>query len=162
VKRLRRLRGAETKKARVEIVPMIDAIFFLLVFFMYSSLSMVNMRGMGVSVPRLSDAPPAARKAPPRRYIVTVDRAGNTFLNLDRVPLDALSARLTAALAADPEGTIVVNVDAGRDVQTLVDVMDRVNAVRTPTGEPAGVIIATTPLDARKELADDAAAGGKR
>ena len=36
------------RKARIEIIPMIDTIFFLLVFFMFTSLSMVQMKGMGV------------------------------------------------------------------------------------------------------------------
>jgi biopolymer transport protein ExbD len=145
------------KKARIEIVPMIDAIFFLLVFFMYSSLSMVKMKGMGVSVPKISSAPPSRQSAPPKRYIVTVDRQGRSFINLDPVPVEELEARLTALIAGDPEGTIVVNVDRKQAVQKLVEVMDKVNLVKTPKGEPAGVIVATTAIDPRKEAAADAA-----
>jgi biopolymer transport protein ExbD len=141
--------GAETKKARIEIVPMIDAIFFLLVFFMYSSLSMVKMKGMGVSVPKLSNVPPAKQTHPPKRYIVTMDQDGKTFINLDPVPVEQLESNLTAFIASDPEGTIVVNVFKKRSVQELVDIMDQVNAVRTPKGEPAGVIVATNAVDAK-------------
>lgn len=151
------IRGKETKKARIEIVPMIDAIFFLLVFFMYSSISMVKMKGMGVAVPKLSNLPPKLQKAPPKRYIVTLDANGNTFINLDAVPMDQLEPRLTQDIASDPDGTIVVNVDKHQVVQKLVDVMDRVNRVTTPKGEPAGVIIATSPVDPRKEAAANAA-----
>ena len=140
----------ETKKARVEIIPMIDAIFFLLVFFMYSSLSMVKMKGMGVSVPHLNNAP-VSRARPPRRYIVTMRESGETFINLDACPLDQLQTRLTSAIATDPDGTIVVNVGKTRKVQDLVDIMDQVNQVKNPKGEPAGVIIATTPLDEKAQ-----------
>lgn len=149
----------EIKKARIEIVPMIDAIFFLLVFFMYSSLSMVKMKGMGVSVPKLSNLPPKQQKMPPKRYIVTIDRTGNSFINLDAVPFNELAPRLTGYIANDPDGTIVVNVDKKQAVQKLVDVMDQVNTVKTPKGDLAAVIIATSPVDPHKEAAANAAAG---
>ena len=157
MKRFVRVRGRETKKARVEIIPMIDAIFFLLVFFMYSSLSMVKMKGMGVSVPHLNKASVSNYK-PPRRYIVTMEEGGDVFINLDPCPLDQLDTRLTAAIATDPEGTIVVNVAKKRSVQDLVNIMDQVNQVKNPKGEPAGVIIATSPLTAKDQAA--AAHGG--
>jgi len=146
------IRGRETKKARIEIVPMIDAIFFLLVFFMYSSLSMVKMKGMGVSIPKLSKVPASQQKKPPMRYIVTLDAAGKVYINLDQVALEQLSPRLQANIAGNPEGTIVVNVDRMQRVQSLVDIMDKVNTVTTPDGRPATVIVATSPIDPHKEL----------
>ena len=45
-----RLRRPETKKARIEIIPMIDTVFFLLVFFMIASLAMTKMTGMPVQL----------------------------------------------------------------------------------------------------------------
>jgi biopolymer transport protein ExbD len=149
------IKGREKKKARIEIVPMIDAIFFLLVFFMYSSLSMVKMKGMGVSIPKLvkSNNPHTPPK-PPRRYIVTLDSVGKLFVNLDPVSLDHLNAILQSDITSDPDGTIVVNVDRGQTVQSLVDIMDKVNTVTTPDGKPATVLVATSPVDARKDTAD--------
>ena len=52
------------KKARIEIIPMIDTIFFLLVFFMFTSLSMVKMHGLDVSLPKDSSSPD--QKPPPQ------------------------------------------------------------------------------------------------
>ena len=46
-----KLQRAELKKARIEIIPMIDTIFFLLVFFMITSLSMVQMSAKKVALP---------------------------------------------------------------------------------------------------------------
>ena len=146
------IRGRETKKARIEIVPMIDAIFFLLVFFMYSSLSMVKMKGMGVSIPKLSRVPASKQTKPPKRYIVTLDAGGKVFINLDQVTLDQLSPQLQTDIAGNPEGTIVVNVDRMQRVQNLVDIMDKVNTVTTPDGRPATVIVATSAIDPHKEL----------
>lgn len=146
----------EPRKARVEIIPMIDAIFFLLVFFMYSSLSMVKMSGMGVSIPKLAKAPPPQKTPPkpPKRYIVTMDRTGKTFINLSEVPLDQIGHLLQGYITNDPEGTIVVNVAREQTVQKLIDVMDRVNVVTTPRGTPASVIVATAPVDPKAESAN--------
>jgi len=46
-----KLQRAELKRARIEIIPMIDTIFFLLVFFMITSLSMVQMSAKKVALP---------------------------------------------------------------------------------------------------------------
>ena len=60
------------KKARIEIIPMIDTIFFLLVFFMISTLSMARYSGLPVSFRRQprDNSPPA--KVPPSRSLRTV------------------------------------------------------------------------------------------
>lgn len=151
-----RFRQPEIKKARVEIIPMIDAIFFLLIFFMMSSLSMVKMKGMGVSLPKAS----TAAETPPTRYIVTVDKTGRLYLNLDRIDLGLLGTALQNRIAANPDGVIVVNVEKTQSVQTLINVMDAVNGVRKPNGEPAAVMIATTPINARGESLQPADGGG--
>ena len=49
----------EPEKARIEVIPMIDIIFFLLVFFMISTLSMTINRGLPVNLPSFIAARPA-------------------------------------------------------------------------------------------------------
>ena len=68
------------KKARIEIIPMIDTIFFLLVFFMFTSLSMVKMNGLDVSLPKDTNSPD---QKPPPQVVVTVDNSGNYYLDKD-------------------------------------------------------------------------------
>jgi biopolymer transport protein ExbD len=148
MRRFINVRGREMKKARVEIIPMIDTIFFLLVFFMMSSLSMVKMNGMGVSLPKANST--ETEKTPPR-FIVTVNKQGEFYLNLDRIEPAQLTAALQNRIKASPEGVIVVNVEKSQNVQTLINVMDSVNQVRTPDGQPAPVMIATEPINTRGE-----------
>ena len=78
------------KKARIEIIPMIDTIFFLLVFFMFTSLSMVKMKGMDVSLPKDS----TSTEAPPPQVVITVNQAGQYYLNTDSINGDALVTEL--------------------------------------------------------------------
>ncbi|MCA1809797.1 MAG: ExbD/TolR family protein, partial [Kiritimatiellia bacterium] len=48
--------GYETRKARVEMLPLIDVVFLLLVFFIYAMLSMVLHRGIKVALPEVGQA----------------------------------------------------------------------------------------------------------
>ena len=57
-----RIQRRSIKKARIEIIPMIDTIFFLLVFFMISTLSMTQFKGMPVNLPKAALRPAGARR----------------------------------------------------------------------------------------------------
>ena len=140
-----KLRRTEIKRARIEIIPMIDTIFFLLVFFMFTSLSMVKMRGMDVSLPQDS----AADTKPPPQVVVTVNRAGVFYLNTTQIDPSTLETGLQSRVNANPLTVFVVNVDKTRPMQNIIDVMDAVNHVSIPghPNDPVGVMIATSPLN---------------
>ena len=140
------------KKARIEIIPMIDTIFFLLVFFMYTSLSMVKMNGMDVSLPKDSSSPD---QKPPPQVVVTVDRAGGFFLNTSKVDPAQLQAQMQTRLNEKPETVFIVNVDKSRPMQNVIEVMDAINLIHIPghPADPVGVMIATEPLSANGEAA---------
>ncbi len=57
-------RRRELKRTRIEIIPMIDTMFFLLVFFMLSSLALVRLNGLPVNLPRACYRAQAAGKRP--------------------------------------------------------------------------------------------------
>ncbi len=50
----RRTRGS--KPTKIEIIPMIDTMFFLLVFFLLSSLNIINLESLGINLPKESEA----------------------------------------------------------------------------------------------------------
>ncbi len=104
------------KKARIEIIPMIDTIFFLLVFFMFTSLSMVKMNGMDVSLPKDSSSPD---QKPPPQVVVTVDTAASFYLNTTKVDPAQLQAEMQERLNAKPDTVFIVNVDKQRPRRTL-------------------------------------------
>ena len=131
------------KRARIEIVPMIDTIFFLLVFFMFTSLSMVQMKGMGVSLPKAG----ASASKPAPKAIVRVDKQGLYFLDAQQIDPAKLTATLQQRATANPDTVVVVDVDKDQDVQTLIAVMDSVNSVATPSGGAPAVMVATSPVD---------------
>jgi biopolymer transport protein ExbD len=71
----------ELPRTRIEIIPMIDTIFFLLVFFMLSSLSMTRLKGLPVDLP---DAKTALNQQA-SDLTLTIDARGHLFL--DKTPL---------------------------------------------------------------------------
>jgi biopolymer transport protein ExbD len=115
-----RLQKRNLKKARIEIIPMIDTIFFLLVFFMISSLSMSYYKGMRVNLPKAaSGQPPPAQSA-----AVTVTREGQLFLDKEPMDMKSLADRLREQFARNPELLVVINADDGVEHGKVVEVMD--------------------------------------
>lgn len=141
------------KKARIEIIPMIDAIFFLLVFFMFSSLSMIKMKGSNVALPTNTppqsvSAPTASQAAAMSKFVVTVNDKGEYFINKNRTDAAALAGDLQTGLKARPGAVVIINVAKSQTTQNLISVMDAVNRAAPPGAGPLQVMIATEPVDA--------------
>lgn len=80
----------EKKKARVEILPLMDVIFLLLVFFIYSMIDMAVQRGMTVNLPVSA----TAETQPWTGLSVTIKADQSLFLEKEPVSLDGLAAAL--------------------------------------------------------------------
>src|ERR687887_1926606 len=88
------------KKARIEIIPLIDIMFFLLASFMMVSLSQTHMKGIRVNLP--SGPPPAAQ--PKKDYVSIKVREGNVVTFDDQIiPPDQVVGRLYGLHAANPD-----------------------------------------------------------
>jgi biopolymer transport protein ExbD len=97
----------QRRRGRIEIIPMIDVMFFLLATFMLASLSLQNLHSLAVNLPR-GQAPPLQAM---RSVTLTVTRGGEILLDQTAVTLDTLATALRPLLA--PAGTnVVVAVDS--------------------------------------------------
>lgn len=119
-----RLQKRNLKKARIEIIPMIDTIFFLLVFFMISSLSMSHYKGMPVNLPKAA----SGQQPPAENASVTMTRDGQLFLDKQPTDIKSLEDRLREAFARNPELLVVINADDGVEHGKVVEVMDTARA----------------------------------
>ena len=78
-------------KARIEIIPLIDIMFFLLASFMMVSLSQVHMKGMKVNLPTGQSGETQSKKD----YIsVSVDANGNPYFDKTEMTYDTLAVKL--------------------------------------------------------------------
>jgi len=110
----------EHPKARIEIIPMIDVIFFLLVFFMVSTLSMTINRGLPVNLPTAATSQKDVRE----NLNLTLTQEGQMFLNKEPIALQDLGSQVRAALQGEPELMVIMNADADVRHQAVIEVMD--------------------------------------
>ena len=114
--KFRRLRPR--RRGRIEIIPMIDVMFFLLATFMLASLSLQNLHSLAVNLPR-GQAPPLQAM---RSVTLTVTRDGEIVLDHTPVTLDTLPPTLRPMIA--PAGTnVVVAVDSAAPSGIVVQAM---------------------------------------
>ena len=96
------------KKARIEIIPLIDIMFFLLASFMMVSLSQVHMKGIKVNLP----SGVSGQTQTKREYIsVSVDKDGHYFFDKDEVKDEELISRLRKVYDSAPEAKVFVRGD---------------------------------------------------
>lgn len=133
-----RLPQAPLKKGRIEIVPMIDAIFFLLVYFMMTSLSLIQMEAHGVNLP----ASRSAAAKPADKVVVTLTREGELYVDREAVSEAQMLRRVRESVAANPAVSVVMNADRQCEVSRFLRVFDLVK--QTDAGD---VQIATAPPD---------------
>ena len=110
------------EKARIEIIPMIDIIFFLLVFFMVSTLSMTINHGLPVNLPKAASSQQDLRET----FNVTVMQDGTLFLNKEPITLTELGQQVKTGLEKDPELVVIINADDQALHGAIVSVMDEV------------------------------------
>lgn len=116
----------EGHEARIEIVPLIDIMFFLLAAFMLVSLSMVNLNSVKVNLPTATTATPDTSTKD--IISVTVDKTGGAYL--DKVPVsDAELVRdLSAAKRTNPNLRVMVSGDADARHGAVIKALDLVRA----------------------------------
>jgi biopolymer transport protein ExbD len=108
------------KRARIEIIPMIDTIFFLLVFFMVASLSMTLQTGMPVSLPKAH----AAVRESLTKVTITIAADGNLYLDRRLIAVPHLRAMLAQRIRENPRVVVVINADQHVEHGRVVAAMD--------------------------------------
>ena len=121
------------KKARIEIIPLIDIMFFLLASFMLVSMSMIKLQAIPNNLPGKSAAP----KPPdhPDFTTIGIDKAGNFyFIGVDKqvIPIKAseIPARLQPLYAAQQQDTkVFINVDKDAKYDAMIAALDQVREI---------------------------------
>ena len=114
--------GLERKSARIELIPLIDIIFLLLVFFIYSMLSMVVYRGIPVMLPAANTVETEKGQI----LIITIDEKGNVFVDKELTASGELLSRLKREETAFPEKTAIISGHRESPYRVFVDVLDKV------------------------------------
>ncbi|SDG64496.1 biopolymer transport protein ExbD [Selenomonas sp. WCT3] len=108
-------------RPRLMIIPMIDIIFFLLVFFMMSMLTMVVQKSMPLTLPQASSAQTSMVENIP----VTVTADGSVYYEKEKLSLSALENRLWEK-KQQGDVSIILRGDASVDYGKVIQVMDMI------------------------------------
>jgi len=93
---------------RIEIMPLIDVIFLLLTFFIYSLVTMVRAEILPVELQTIT----TGRAAEPTAILaITIDQQGGLYLNRDPVSEETLDARLSEVAALDDPPTLFLALE---------------------------------------------------
>ncbi|NLS45593.1 MAG: biopolymer transporter ExbD [Firmicutes bacterium] len=115
-----RFRRTSRKKPRIDIVPMVDIMTFLIVFFMLFTTFRTNPAGLDIKLPRAETATPQQAST----TIVTIDKSGNVYLDDKKISLDNLKLTINQRIQKNPNEIVVIRADDSTSYQKLVDVMD--------------------------------------
>lgn len=111
------------KKARIEIIPMIDTMFFLLVFFMVATLSMTIQKGLQVNLPHAA----TAREDVYQTVTLTITKEGKLYFNKDEAGSVAEAAgRLKGLWQSDVPPSVIINADRSVEHGQVIELMDAV------------------------------------
>ncbi|MET0348548.1 MAG: biopolymer transporter ExbD, partial [Rhizobacter sp.] len=103
------------RQARIEIIPMIDVMMFLLVFFVLISTNVLPALGLNVALP--GSAQPDPIKDEPLRITLTVDKDGAVYVDGQATPMADVAARLKA-LAGVKTAKVIIAGDGSSNLQT--------------------------------------------
>ena len=128
------------RRARIEIIPLIDIMFFLLATFVMVSLSMVKNQGMPVKLPVASTSAPQDRKD---FTSITVNEKGDFFFNKEPIARADLGPRLAELKTTQPDPKIFINGDSKTEFDNVVAVLDEtrkagITKVAIETKKPDG------------------------
>ena len=111
-----------SKKVRMEMLPLIDIVFLLLVFFIYAMLSMAVHRGLPVLLP----SSVSAKIDKELILSITVKSDGTLYVDKEQIGLNDLASFLKTKSAPEKEVGILLFADRSLSYQNLFQVLDQI------------------------------------
>lgn len=111
------------RKARIEIVPLIDIMFFLLASFMMVSLTMVKLQSIKMDLPTATQA---TKDFKPDLVNISVDKQGDIFIEKERKTLVEMHDYLVKRVAEKKDIPVYISGDKAASHGAVINVLDMV------------------------------------
>jgi len=108
------------KTPHVDILPLIDVVFLVLIAFIYASMFLTQKTGLPVNLPKSSETKTETSEV----LTLTITREGDLYLDQQQIQYTGLGAILSEAKATRPDVGLYVKADRNAHIDTLVKVMD--------------------------------------
>ena len=115
-----RRRKALGDEAEVDMTPMLDIVFIMLIFFIVTA-TFVNERGLDVTRPD-SDEPPETQSV---TILVSINQSGTISMEGRNIDLRAVRANVERLIAENPDSSVVVQAHPQSESNIMVGVMDQ-------------------------------------
>lgn len=115
---------SDRKKARMEMIPLIDVTFQLLSFFIYVSLFMALQRGIPLKLPQADTALQERAQA----LEVSLDAQGAIFLEGEQVSLEILGGKLQALASSRDTDRVILRGDRAVSYEKIMEVLDKIRS----------------------------------
>ena len=117
---------APKRKGRIEIIPMIDVMMFLLVFFVLISVNVIPALGIKTQLPNSSQA--QSLTTPVKQVVVSIGLDEHIVVDGTAVTLANLSQAVRSSAHGAAKVSVILNSDQGVVVQRLIEVMDELKS----------------------------------
>ena len=118
---MRRKRQRNTEESDIDITPMMDVVFIMLIFFIVTA-TFVKESGIDVTRPDAQTATKQNRVG----ILVAINEYNEIWINRREVGINAVRANIERLHAENPQGGAVIQADKNAQTGTLVEVMDQV------------------------------------
>ncbi len=110
---------AEEEDSSIDLTPMLDVVFIMLIFFIVTA-TFVKEAGIDVNRPDAATAV-VQEKA---NILIAIDDNNNIWIDRRQVDVRSVRANIERLHAENPQGSVVIQADEGSNTKTLIEVMD--------------------------------------
>ena len=119
----RKKRSQQIEEAGIDITPMMDIVFIMLIFFIVTT-SFVKESGINISRPSAKNAEQKKQAS----IFIGINPAGEIWIDKRKVDIESVQANVEKLAAESPEGAVVIQADKNSQTGLLVKVMDQVRS----------------------------------
>ncbi len=117
---MRRSRSRQDEDAKIDITPMLDVVFIMLIFFIVTA-SFIKESGAKVIKPEAVNA----EQRPKASILLAIDENNDIWLDRQQIDPRAIKANLSRLRAENPEGEIMVQADINSEAEAVLEVVDK-------------------------------------
>lgn len=112
------------KRSRVEMIPLIDCMFLLLVFFIYAMMAMVVHKGIALELPKL-----VTTMTDQEDYIsISITKEDEIYFNKERIGLDNIVSKIQIDLKDNKKANVFINADRNASHGRVLEVLDKLRS----------------------------------
>ena len=118
-----KIRNKINKKSNIDMLPLIDVVFLLLVFFIYAMLSMAVHKGLNLDLPKAGNLDMKKEAL----LSVSIKKNGNIYVNKKKIDIKNIGRKLIEEAKNDKKKEILLFADKNISYQKLFNVLEKIN-----------------------------------